>query len=64
MSFFCFAENGSEHFQKFVELLGEKVQLQNWSKFKGGLDTKSTDFKENIPPPPLVTTHVYKTVIN
>ncbi|XP_064396401.1 GTPase-activating Rap/Ran-GAP domain-like protein 3 isoform X3 [Halichondria panicea] len=34
-------ENGSERFQKFVELLGEEVGLEGWPQFKGGLDNKN-----------------------
>ena len=36
-----FAENGSEGFEKLYELLGDRIRLKGWEKFKGGLDTKS-----------------------
>lgn len=41
--FFCFAEDGSETFKNFLNLLGSKIQLQGWTKFRGGLDTKSNN---------------------
>ncbi|PRP80563.1 hypothetical protein PROFUN_11876 [Planoprotostelium fungivorum] len=32
---------GSEDFIEFLELLGEKVQLQGWTKYRAGLDVKT-----------------------
>ncbi|XP_076436139.1 GTPase-activating Rap/Ran-GAP domain-like protein 3 [Babylonia areolata] len=34
-------EEGSEEFYRFVDLLGERVKLKGWDKFKAGLDIKS-----------------------
>nr|CAH8842348.1 unnamed protein product [Trichobilharzia regenti] len=34
-------EKGSEQFERFVNLLGERIGLKSWDRFKGGLDTKS-----------------------
>ena len=36
----CITENGSEEFDKFLEILGEKVQLNGFAGFAAGLDTK------------------------
>jgi RAP1 GTPase activating protein 1 len=33
--------NGSEIFEKFLSLLGEKITLNGWKKYKAGLDVKS-----------------------
>jgi len=35
------SEFGSAKFSKFYHLLGDKVRLKGWEKFRGGLDTKS-----------------------
>ena len=35
------AETGSEQFGKFLDLLGDVIQLQDWDRFRGGLDVKS-----------------------
>jgi len=37
---FCFLENGSEEFNQFVSLLGNRVRLKGWDKYRGGLDVK------------------------
>ncbi|CAL8071143.1 unnamed protein product [Calicophoron daubneyi] len=34
-------EHGSEEFSQFIELLGDRICLKSWDRFKGGLDTKS-----------------------
>ncbi|TPP47656.1 GARL3 [Fasciola gigantica] len=34
-------EHGSEEFDQFVNLLGDRIHLKSWDRFKGGLDTKS-----------------------
>ncbi|XP_070175609.1 GTPase-activating Rap/Ran-GAP domain-like protein 3 [Littorina saxatilis] len=34
-------EDGSEEFYNFVDLLGERIKLKGWDKFKAGLDVKS-----------------------
>ncbi|XP_017790053.1 PREDICTED: LOW QUALITY PROTEIN: GTPase-activating Rap/Ran-GAP domain-like protein 3 [Habropoda laboriosa] len=33
-------EKGSPGFDKFLEILGERIQLKNWDKYRGGLDVK------------------------
>ncbi|KAK7597669.1 hypothetical protein V9T40_009894 [Parthenolecanium corni] len=33
-------ENGSEEFNEFINLLGDKIRLKGWDKYRGGLDTK------------------------
>lgn len=33
-------ETGSKDFEKLVSLLGEKVRLKGWDKYRGGLDVK------------------------
>lgn len=35
-------EEGSEGFEAFLEMLGEKVQLSGWTKYSAGLDTSRT----------------------
>lgn len=32
----------SEEFEEFLSFIGEKVKLEGWNKFKGGLDGQST----------------------
>ncbi|TGZ69955.1 hypothetical protein CRM22_003444 [Opisthorchis felineus] len=34
-------EHGSEEFNQFIKLLGDRINLKSWDRFKGGLDTKS-----------------------
>jgi hypothetical protein len=34
-------ENGSPEFEKFINLIGDKIKLKGWKKYKGGLDTTS-----------------------
>lgn len=34
-------EFGSPGFEEFLDLLGDKVQLKGFDKFRGGLDVKS-----------------------
>ncbi|EGD74356.1 hypothetical protein PTSG_06365 [Salpingoeca rosetta] len=34
-------ETGSDEFIKFYEAMGNKVELQNWTGFRGGLDVKT-----------------------
>lgn len=38
--FFIFPETGTKDFDKFVHLLGEKIRLKSWDKYRGGLDVK------------------------
>ncbi|OAD56430.1 GTPase-activating Rap/Ran-GAP domain-like protein 3 [Eufriesea mexicana] len=33
-------EKGSPGFDKFLEILGERIELKNWDKYRGGLDVK------------------------
>ncbi|XP_034188029.1 GTPase-activating Rap/Ran-GAP domain-like protein 3 isoform X1 [Osmia lignaria lignaria] len=33
-------EKGSPDFDKFLEILGERIRLKNWDKYRGGLDVK------------------------
>ncbi|XP_050528670.1 GTPase-activating Rap/Ran-GAP domain-like protein 3 isoform X2 [Daktulosphaira vitifoliae] len=33
-------ENGSEEFNQFISLLGNRVRLKSWDKYRGGLDVK------------------------
>ena len=33
-------EAGSHHFDNFLNLLGERVTLKGWEKFRGGLDAR------------------------
>lgn len=37
---FCFVETGSEEFNQFISLLGNRVRLKGWDKYRGGLDVK------------------------
>ena len=37
-----FTEHGSEDFNRFLKLLGDRVRLKGWEKFKAGLDCKCT----------------------
>ncbi|XP_013417806.1 GTPase-activating Rap/Ran-GAP domain-like protein 3 isoform X2 [Lingula anatina] len=34
-------EKGSSSFDKFIHLLGDRIKLKGWDRFKGGLDVKS-----------------------
>lgn len=40
MKFFCITEIGSPAFDEFISLLGEKIRLKGWDKYRGGLDVK------------------------
>jgi len=44
----------SDAFERFVGLLGDKVELQGWTKFRAGLDVKSARARAR-PAPPIVT---------
>lgn len=33
-------EFGSESFNEFLSVLGEKIKLRGWERFRGGLDVK------------------------
>lgn len=34
------SENGNDEFNAFISLLGDKIRLKGWDKYRGGLDTK------------------------
>lgn len=38
--FVLFPETGSEEFNQFISLLGNRVRLKGWDKYRGGLDVK------------------------
>ena len=40
-TFFCVLERESDTFDNFLKLLGDRIVLKGWSKFRGGLDAKS-----------------------
>lgn len=33
-------ERGSPGFESFLEILGERIRLKGWDKYRGGLDVK------------------------
>lgn len=33
--------NVSEEYQHFLKLMGDKIELKGWQKYRGGLDVKS-----------------------
>lgn len=39
---FRFLESGSQKFEDFLTLLGEKIRLKGWDKYRGGLDVKGS----------------------
>lgn len=49
------AEHGSEEFEAFLQLLGERITLKGWERFRGGLDVKGnitrTEAAQLQPPP-------------
>lgn len=34
------SENGSENFDGFLGVIGEKIRLKGWERYRGGLDVK------------------------
>lgn len=44
LAFFCHIEFGSENFEEFLGVLGEKIRLRGWERFRGGLDVKGKHF--------------------
>lgn len=38
--YYYFLEDGSPEFDKFISLLGDKIRLKSWDKYRGGLDVK------------------------
>lgn len=45
-SYDTYTEFGSENFEEFLAILGEKIRLRGWERFRGGLDVKG---KHEIP---------------
>jgi len=43
---FLITETGSEDFEEFLDFLGERIVLQGWKQFRGGLDVSSEFFFE------------------
>lgn len=37
---FIFLERGSKEFERFLTILGNKIRLKGWDKYRGGLDVK------------------------
>jgi hypothetical protein len=33
-------ERGSKEFERFLTILGNKIRLKGWDKYRGGLDVK------------------------
>lgn len=42
--FVLFPETGSEEFNQFISLLGNRVRLKGWDKYRGGLDVKGDHY--------------------
>ena len=40
-------ETGSPAFEEFLELLGSRIELNNWQGFRGGLDVESKRQEEH-----------------
>lgn len=34
-------EHGDESFERFLKILGQRIELQGWGSYRGGLDTTS-----------------------
>lgn len=34
------AEEGSESFDEFLGVIGDKIRLKGWERYRGGLDVK------------------------
>lgn len=41
-------EFGSESFEEFLSILGEKIRLRGWERFRGGLDVKGKIIRLNF----------------
>lgn len=39
---YVFTERGSKEFERFLTILGNKIRLKGWDKYRGGLDVKGT----------------------
>ena len=35
-------EYGSPEFENFINLIGDKIRLKGWKRYRGGLDTNCT----------------------
>ena len=42
--FYWNEERGSKEFERFLSILGNKIRLKGWDKYRGGLDVKGTQF--------------------
>lgn len=40
LNVFLITEKGDEKWDRFITLLGERVRLRGWNRFRGGLDVK------------------------
>lgn len=38
LNLFLFKEHGSDEFNEFLDVIGDRINLQGWNKFRGGLD--------------------------
>lgn len=36
--------DSSPQFEEFLDFIGERVELDNWPRFRGGLDVKCTQY--------------------
>ncbi|PAV76655.1 hypothetical protein WR25_23381 [Diploscapter pachys] len=42
-------EHGNEHFERFLRILGQRIELQHWGSYRGGLDTTTNSTgKESV----------------
>lgn len=37
-----FLEHGSPEFEEFLDFLGDRVELEGWTRYRAGLDVTST----------------------
>lgn len=44
-SIFVYVERGSKEFERFLTILGNKIRLKGWDKYRGGLDVKGKQWK-------------------
>lgn len=40
LNFSSSTEEGSENFDEFLSVIGEKIRLKGWERYRGGLDVK------------------------
>ena len=43
-------ERGSKEFERFLSILGNKIRLKGWDKYRGGLDVKGRSQYQLQPP--------------